>query len=305
MDFQTTLGKVVRCAGVGVHSGRRAVLTLKPAAAGHGIAFARTDLALKDVRIPARGDLVTDVTLETRLENASGASVSTVEHLLAALAGLEVDNALIEIDGPEVPIMDGSSAVFCELVREAGIVSLPRPRRRLRILETIEVQHGHKWARLSPAAGRYLSIKARIDFENPVIGVQTVALRFAPGVFAREIAFARTFGFLHEVDYLRARGMALGGSLDNAIVVDGDGIMNPEGLRAHDEFVRHKVLDAVGDLSLAGGPIAGHYEANMPGHALNNALVRKLLENPQAWCWEAGEEVRVREPHLADIQAAE
>ncbi len=305
MELQTTLGQVVRCAGVGVHSGRRASLTLKPAAAGHGIAFARTDLALNDITIPARGDLVTDVTLETRLENAAGASVSTVEHLLAALAGLEIDNALIEIDGPEVPIMDGSSAVFCELVREAGIVSLSRPRRRIRVLETIEVRQGRKWAKLSPSAGRYLSMKARIDFENPVIGVQTVALRFAPGVFAREIAFARTFGFLHEVDYLRARGLALGGSLDNAIVVDDDGIMNPEGLRSHDEFVRHKVLDAVGDLSLAGGPVAGHYEADMPGHALNNALVRKLLESPQAWCWEVAGNERAREAHVPAIQAAE
>lgn len=286
MVMQTTIAQTVRCAGIGVHTGRRASLELRPAPAGHGVVFERTDLAISDRLIPARGDLVTETQLETRLDNGAGATVSTVEHLLAAVAGKEVDNLLIRIDGPEIPIMDGSSSVFCSLLRDAGITTLRQARRRMRILETVEVRHGAKWARLSPTTGRYLTMSARIDFPNPVIGVQTVALRFSPGVFAREIAFARTFGFLHEVDYLRSKGLAQGGSLDNAVVIAGDAVMNPEGLRAEDEFVRHKVLDAVGDLSLLGGAVAGVYEANQPGHAINNALVRRLLETPEAWCWE-------------------
>lgn len=287
MVFQTTIAQTVRCAGIGVHTGRRAALTLVPAPAGHGIVFMRSDLQIADRLIPARGDLVTETQLETRLDNGAGATVSTVEHLLAAIAGMEIDNLLIHVDGPEIPIMDGSSAVFCTLLREAGVRTLGVARRRIRILETVEVREGAKWARLSPTPGRYLTISARIDFDNPAIGVQSVTLRFMPGVFAREIAFARTFGFLHEVDYLRARGLAQGGSLDNAVVIEGEAVMNPEGLRAQDEFVRHKVLDAVGDLSLLGGPVAGVYEANQPGHKINNALVRKLLDTPEAWCWES------------------
>lgn len=297
MSFQTTIARTVRCSGIGVHRGLKASLTLRPAPCGHGIVFRRTDLD-GDGDIPARGDLVTDTRLETRLENAAGAGIAVVEHLLAAVAGMEIDNLLIEVDGPEVPIMDGSSSVFCELLREAGMRPLAVPRRRIRILETVEVRDGAKWARLSPIPGRFLSVRARIDFPTAAIGEQTVALRFSPGVFAREIAFARTFGFLHEVDYLRSRGLARGGSLDNAVVIDGDCIMNPEGLRAEDEFVRHKVLDAVGDLALVGGPIAGAYEANQPGHALNNQLVRRLLETPQAWCWE------VDAPRADRVQAA-
>jgi len=286
MAFQSTLAKVVNCAGIGVHSGARACLTIRPAPAGHGIAFRRSDIA-NSQPIPALGDRVTDVMLGTRIEGDDGTTVSTIEHLMAALAGLEIDNALIEVDGPEVPIMDGSSSVFCDLLLKAGTREQAAPRRRIRVLDTVEVDDGAKHARLCPTPGRYLSMHARIDFNNEVIGVQTVALRFTPGAFAREIAYARTFGFLHEVDYLRQKGLALGGSLDNAVVLDGKDILNPEGLRSEDEFVRHKVLDAVGDLALAGAPIAGHYEVNQPGHAINNALVRKLLDTPEAWCWES------------------
>ena len=285
MAFQTTLANIVTCAGVGVHSGARACLTLGPAPAGHGIAFQRRDMA-DSQPIPARADRVSDVILGTRIEGDDGATVSTIEHLMAALAGLEIDNVLVEVDGPEVPIMDGSSSVFCDLLLKAGRREQAAPRRRIRMLDTVEVRDGDKLARLCPTPGRYLSMNARIDFDNGRIGVQTVALRFTPGAFVREIAYARTFGFMHEVDYLRQKGLARGGSLDNAVVLDGEEILNPEGLRSEDEFVRHKVLDAVGDLSLAGGPIAGHYEVNQPGHAINNALVRKLLDTPEAWCWE-------------------
>lgn len=285
MAYQTTIATSVQCAGIGVHSGQRACLTLKPASAGHGIAFVRSDIAGAK-KIPAQGDRVADVMLGTRIQGEDGTEVSTIEHLMAALAGLEIDNVLVEIDGPEIPIMDGSSSVFCELLMQAGLRTLAIPRRRIRVLDTIEVRDGEKYARLCPTPGRFLSMNARIDFDNGAIGVQTVALRFTPGVFAREIAFARTFGFMHEVEYLRTKGLAQGGSLDNAVVLDGETILNPEGLRSEDEFVRHKVLDAVGDLSLAGAAIAGHYDVNQPGHAINNALVRKLLNSPEAWCWE-------------------
>jgi UDP-3-O-[3-hydroxymyristoyl] N-acetylglucosamine deacetylase len=205
---------------------------------------------------------------------------------MAALSGLGIDNMIIEIDGPEVPIMDGSSSVYCELLMQAGLKEQSALRRRIRVLETVEIIDGPKRARLSPSKDDFLSLHARIEYDNDVIGVQQMALRLEPGMFARDLAFARTYGFARDVDMLQAMGLARGGSLDNAVVVDGEAIMNPEGLRSSDEFVRHKVLDAVGDLMLAGGPIAGRYEAVQPGHTLNNALVCKLLDTPSAWCWE-------------------
>jgi UDP-3-O-[3-hydroxymyristoyl] N-acetylglucosamine deacetylase len=197
-----------------------------------------------------------------------------------------VDNLLIEIDGPEVPIMDGSSAVYCELMLAAGLRRQGVLRRRIRVLETVEVNDGVKSARLSPSTDHFLSIHARIEFESKAIGTQQMSLRLLPGMFARDIAFARTFGFFQDVEKLKSMGLARGGSLDNAVVLDGDKVINPEGLRATDEFIRHKILDAVGDLMLAGGSIAGAYEGCQPGHALNNKLVRALLDNPDAWCWE-------------------
>lgn len=286
MQFQQTINTTAQCAGVGVHSGEKCRLTLKPAKAGEGIVFIRTDIADRDNRIPALGDTVSDVMLGTTLENDAGVKVAVVEHLLAACAGMGVDNLVIEMDAEETPIMDGSSAVFCEMIRTAGLRTLGAPRRRIRILETVEIEDGVKWARLSPGDDDCLTLRARIDFESRAIGVQQMALRLSPGMFARDLAYARTFGFARDVEHLRSIGLARGGSLDNAVVLDGDEIVNPEGLRSGDEFIRHKILDAVGDLMLAGGPIAGAYDANQPGHALNNALVRKLLETPQAWCWE-------------------
>lgn len=274
-------------AGVGVHSGERARLVLRPAAPDTGVVFVRTDVDAPDREIPARGDFVSEVTLGTTLSNEDGISVAVVEHLLAAFSGMGLDNVRIEIDGPEVPIMDGSSAVFCELINQVGLVEQSALRRRIRILETVTVEEGtKKRASLEPTTGKALTLRARIDFESRAIGVQEMALRLRPGMFARDLAFARTFGFARDVDYLKSMGLARGGSLENAVVIDGDDIINPEGLRVEDEFVRHKVLDAVGDLFLAGAPIAGTYTAEQPGHALNNALVRKLLATPEAWCWE-------------------
>ncbi len=286
VEFQQTVRAPIMVAGVGVHSGVRARMVIHPAQTGTGIVFVRTDLDAADRTVPARGDNVSDVQLGTTLTNADGVSIAVVEHLLAACSGMGLDNARIEIDGPEVPIMDGSAAVFCDLINQVGLRRQAAPRRRIRILEEIEIVDGEKRARLSPSSGNSLTLRARIDFETRAIGVQEMALRLKPGQFASDIAFARTFGFARDVDYLKSMGLARGGSLDNAVVIDGDEIVNPEGLRAEDEFVRHKVLDAIGDLFLAGGQIAGTYEAIQPGHALNNALVRKLLETPSAWCWE-------------------
>ncbi|MDJ0920132.1 MAG: UDP-3-O-acyl-N-acetylglucosamine deacetylase [Henriciella sp.] len=285
IEYQNTLNEPITCAGIGVHTGARAKMTIHPAEPGTGIRFLRTDL-LRQGEIPARGDFVTEVQLGTTLTNEDGQSVATVEHLLAACAGMGLDNLVIEIDGPEVPIMDGSSAVFCELFLQAGLKAQPALRRRIRILDTIEVCEGEKWARLSPSQDKILTLKAKIEFESKAIGTQQMAMRLAPGLFARDIAFARTFGFSRDIEALQAMGLARGGSLDNAVVIDGDTIVNPEGLRSDDEFVRHKLLDAIGDLMLAGAPIAGVYEALKPGHALNNQLVRALLEQPEAWCWE-------------------
>lgn len=287
VEFQQTIERPAVCAGVGVHSGEKARLVLKPAPAGSGVSFRRTDIKGKSTLIPASAECVSDTQLGTTLTNADGVSIAVVEHLMAALAGVGIDNLLIEIDGPEVPIMDGSSAVYCELLMQAGLRRQAAPRRRIRILETVEIEDGPKRASLSPSDDNLLTLRARIEYDDAAIGVQQMALRLAPGMFARDLAFARTYGFARDVDMLRAMGLARGGSLENAVVVDNGEVMNPEGLRSEDEFVRHKMLDAVGDLMLAGAPIAGRYDAVQPGHSINNLLVRKLLETPSAWCWES------------------
>lgn len=286
IERQCTLAQSVICAGVGVHSGVRARIAMRPAAPGTGIRFLRTDLDAPGDPIEAIATRVTDVQLGTTLANDQGVTVAVVEHLLAACAGMGIDNLLIEIDGPEVPIMDGSAAVFCDLFRTAGLIRQAAPRRRIRVLAPIEVRDGVKWARLDPSEDAWLRLDARIDFEAAAIGQQQMALELKPGLFARDVAHARTFGFARDVAYLQSIGLARGGSLDNAVVIDGDRIVNPEGLRCDDEFVRHKLLDAIGDLMLAGAPLAGAYTAYQPGHAMNNKLVRALLDAPGAWCWE-------------------
>lgn len=290
-DYQRTLAKPVSCAGVGVHNGERARLDLQPAPAGSGIVFVRTDAAPGTGRIEAHAESVSDTQLGTTLTNEHGVSVAVVEHLLAAIAGLGIDNLIIEIDGPEVPIMDGSSSVFYEMMMLAGLKTQGALRRRIRILEHIEVSEGPKRASLSPVADDSLTLRARIEYSDQTIGVQQMALRLVPGIFARDLAFARTFGFARDVEMLRSMGLARGGSLDNAIVIDETGIMNPGGLRVEDEFIRHKMLDAVGDLMLAGAPIAGAYDAVQPGHNINNKLVRALLQTPSAWCWEEADHI--------------
>ncbi len=302
VEYQNTLNTTVICAGVGVHSGARARMVIKPAAVNTGIRFRRSDIDNCE-DILARGDHVTEVQLGTTLTNEAGQSVATVEHFLAACAGMGLDNLLVEIDGPEVPIMDGSSAVFCELFHNAGLKVQTALRRRIRVLDTVEVRDGVKWARLSPSQDNVLTLKAKIEFETKAIGTQQMAMRLMPGLFARDIAFARTFGFARDVETLKAMGLARGGSLENAVVIDGDDIVNPEGLRSDDEFIRHKLLDAVGDLMLAGAPIAGLYEARQPGHAMNNKLVRALLDQPQAWCWETDAEALESASALESVSA--
>ena len=299
--MQQTIERPAMCAGIGVHSGEKARLVLKPAPVGTGVVFRRTDIDASDVSIHAHADAVSDTRLGTTLTNEAGVSVAVVEHLMAALAGLGIDNLIIDIDGPEVPIMDGSSAVFCELLLQAGLKKQSAPRCRIRILERIEIIDGPKRATLSPSDDSILTLRARIEYDDSIIGIQQMALRLAPGMFARDLAFARTYGFARDVEMLRANGLARGGSLDNAVVLDDGAVMNPEGLRAEDEFVRHKMLDAVGDLMLAGAPIAGSYDAVQPGHALNNALVRKLLATPSAWCWETDAGMDVHMPVRARV----
>lgn len=287
--LQHTLARPVSCQGVGVHGGIPARLTFRPAAADTGIVFVRLDANPFVARIPAHVDAVTTTQLGTTISNAAGTSVATVEHALAALVAMGIDNVLVEIDGPEVPILDGSSDPFVEMIMTAGIRSQGLPRRVIEILAPVEVVTGNKLARLEPHdaahTGAGLRMDVTIDFTSRAIGRQHVAFDLSPDVFADEVGGARTFGFLHQVEQLKAMGLARGGSMDNAVVIDGDAILNEEGLRFADEFVRHKALDAVGDLALAGAPIRGRYVAEQPGHELNVALVRALLAQPDAWRW--------------------
>ncbi len=276
--LQHTLHLKTSIDGIGLHSGRRVRLSLLPAPADSGLVFVRTDLN-RPVEIPARADYVVDTTLNTTL-GRDGVVVGTVEHLVAALAGLGVDNARLELDGPEVPILDGSAAPFVRLIEEAGIREQRAPRKVAVVRKPVAVQDGDKEARLVPAT--HLTIHCAVDFQHPLITDQRLSLEVTPRSFVRELSRARTFGFKREVELLRSRGLALGGSLENAIVVDDFNIVNPEGLRFHDEFVRHKILDAVGDLALAGHPVIGALHAHKTGHALNHRLVKRLLTEPGA-----------------------
>ena len=279
--FQHTVARAARLTGVGVHSGCETTVVIRPAPADAGIAFVRTDFAEASGYIRATGEAVCETRLGTVVGNAAGAQVSTVEHLMAAMAAVGLDNAVVEVDGPEIPVMDGSAVGFLEAIDLAGLRRLDAPRRHIEILETVEVGDGAKRASLAPAERFELALE--IVFDSPAIGRQTLDLTVDEAVFRAELAGARTFGFLSEVDQLRAAGLARGASLDNTIVVDGERILNPEALRAPDDFVRHKALDALGDLALLGAPIIGRYEALRPGHALNNELVRALIARPRAW----------------------
>jgi UDP-3-O-[3-hydroxymyristoyl] N-acetylglucosamine deacetylase len=261
-------------------------MTLRPAAPDTGILFERTDLSNGARLFPARYDYVADTFLCTTLKNASGATLSTVEHVMAALSGCGIDNALVEVSGPELPIMDGSAEAFVFLIECAGIVECAAPRRAVRVLREVEVVDGDKRATLRPS--RLRSIACEIVYDNARISRQRAGFVMTSETFKDEVASARTFGLMEEVDGLRANGLALGGSLDNAVVVNGDKVMNEGGLRFHNEFARHKVLDAVGDLALAGAPIIGAFEGYCSGHALNVRLLKALFENDEAWCWDSG-----------------
>lgn len=276
-----TLALPAICAGIGLHTGQHVRLSIRPAAAGTGVVFVRTDLNQNDNVVPARADCVTQTRLGTVITNASGVSVSTIEHLMAALSALGVDNAIIELDGPEVPIMDGSAQPFVQLLDQAGFRRQSTAQRVIEILKPVEVIEGDKRAALLPA-DRF-EMRFEIDFDNPVIGHQEVELVITEESFRTELAAARTFGFVEGVEALRAAGLARGGSLDNAIVIDGDKVLNDGGLRFVDEFVRHKALDAIGDLYVLGMPIQGRFEGIRAGHGLNNAVVRALLSQPEAY----------------------
>jgi len=270
---QRTVATAVSCHGVGLHSGAPVKLTLRPAPVGHGILFVRTDTP-SQVTIPAKSAFVVDTALATSL-GRDGVKVSTVEHLLAAITGVGVDNVRVELDGPEVPIMDGSSAAFVALIREAGVREQQAPKQLLVVKRAVTVRDGDKYATLAPA--RAFRVDCTIDFKHPLISDQSFEMEFSDVQFAKEISRARTFGFLRDVERLKTLGLARGGSLENAIVVDEFSILNPEGLRFPDEFVRHKVLDAVGDVALFGHPVIGHLTAYKGGHALHHKLVQAVL----------------------------
>ena len=279
--MQNTLSRSVTFKGVGLHSGAPVTMTVQPAAEDHGIWFRRTDAVAGDALIPARWDAAVPSKLCTLVANAAGNSVSTIEHIMAALAGSAVHNALIDIDGPEVPILDGSAALFVVGLLDAGLTVQSAPVRAIKVLKTVEVRDGEAVARLEPSA--MLEIDFSIDFAEAAIGRQEKVLNMANGAFVRELSDSRTFCRNAEVIAMRERGLALGGTLENAVVFDGDKVLSPGGLRHADEPVRHKMLDALGDLALAGGPILGRYTGIRAGHALTNRLLRALFADPTAW----------------------
>lgn len=279
--MQATIKSPVSFSGYGLHSGQRTTVTIRPASAEHGIWFARTDIAVGDRMIPARWDAVLRSPLCTKLENAAGLQVSTVEHIMAALAGCGVHNALVEVEGPEVPIVDGSALPFVRGIMQRGLRKLDAPIRAFEVLKPVRVVGGLASAAIAPSD--MLQIDFEIDFEDAAIGRQTKSLVMNNGTFARELSDSRTFCRQADVDAMRASGLALGGSSgENAVVFEGDRVLSPGGLRHTDEPVRHKMLDALGDLALAGAPLLGHYTGVRAGHSLTNTLLRKLFATPDA-----------------------
>lgn len=281
MIRQRTLKNVIRATGVGLHSGKKVYMTLRPAPVDTGIVFVRTDLD-PEVQIPAQADNVTDTTLCTAL-SAGGAKVATVEHLMSALAGLGIDNAYVDLSAAEVPIMDGSAGPFVFLIQSAGISEQNAPKKFIRIKREITVRDGDKEATFRPHQG--FKVAFAIDFDHPVFEgqTQTAMVDFSTTSFVKEVSRARTFGFMRDLEYLRSNNLALGGSLDNAIVVDDYRIVNEGGLRYDDEFVKHKVLDAIGDLYQLGHSLIGEFRGVKSGHALNNQLCRALMAQPDAY----------------------
>ena len=303
---QRTLQSLTKAVGVGLHSGQRVELTLRPAQPDTGIVFRRVDLP-QPVDIPITATAVTDTRLASTISNG-GAKVFTVEHLMSACAGLGIDNLYIDITAEEVPILDGSASSFVFLLQSAGIVEQNAPKRFMRVLKTVEVREGEgthvKWARLDPHHGYKLSFE--IDFRHPAVDStgQSVVFDMDTGVYTRDIARARTFGFTRDVEMMRANGLALGGGLDNAIVMDDYKVLNSDGLRYDDEFVKHKILDAMGDLYLLGKPLLASYVAFRSGHAMNNLLLRELLSQPDAYEVVTFDDVRKAPPGLAQLAPA-
>ncbi|KZE24992.1 UDP-3-O-acyl-N-acetylglucosamine deacetylase [Crenobacter luteus] len=291
--LQRTLKQPITATGVGLHSGERVKLTLLPAPPDTGIVFRRTDLP-EAVDVKVHPALVNDTRLSSTLVTDAGVRVGTIEHLMSAFAGLGLDNLIVEVTAAEIPIMDGSAAPFIFLLQSAGIVEQPVPKAFIRVLKPVEVVEGDKWVRLVPHEG--FKVTLSIEFNHPAFNLapQTVEIDFAQRSYIDEIARARTFGFMHEVEYMRKNGLGLGGSLDNAIVIDDEYVLNPEGLRFPDEFVRHKILDAIGDLYVVGHPLIAAFSGHKSGHALNNKLLRELLARPD--CYEV---VRFADPDEA------
>lgn len=279
MIFQCTIAHPVMISGIGLHSGHRINVTLRPAEAGTGIVFHRTE-GDRTVSIEATSANVVDTRLATVI-GKSGLTVSTIEHLMAALSAFSIDNLHIDIDGPEVPIMDGSAAPFVDLLKTTGIRKLPRSRKFLAIRKPITIVDGEK--RVSIIPSRFFRVTFDIAFDHPCISLQQRSVKVSRELFRKEIASARTFGFLKEVEYLQANGLALGGSFENAVVIGEDSILNPEGLRFQDEFVRHKILDCIGDFGLIGYSILGHIKSFKGGHDINHQMVEKLLASPEYW----------------------
>lgn len=279
---QKTLKSPIHCTGIGLHSGVKVCLTLHPAKPDTGIVFRRTDVDADVAEVQGNWRHVRDTRLCTVVGNDAGTTIGTVEHLMAALCGCGIDNVVVELDGPEVPIMDGSSAPFVFLIECAGIASQEAPKRMIKVLKRVEVADGGAHAVLEPAETTRFSFE--IDFASKAVDHQEGAVDLVSGAFKRELSRARTFGFMKDVEWMRANGLARGGSLDNAIVINGDSILNREGLRYEDEFVRHKILDSVGDLYLAGAAIQGHFHGHRSGHALNHRLLTVLFADEDAWC---------------------
>ena len=291
---QRTVARPLTCTGIGLHTGRRVVMRILPAPVNAGITFLRTDTS-PHVEIPARIENVTSANLATTL-GKNGVTIATVEHVLGALCGLGIDNAIIEVNGPEIPILDGSAAPFVFLIREVGTRIQNAPKRFVVVKRPVQVRLAGKAAALFPA--NEFKISYRVDFDHPMVTDQRFTLGFSASAFQREIARARTFGFVRDLAALKERGLARGGSLDNAIVLDEFRVLNQDGLRYPDEFVRHKILDSMGDLSLFGMPLIGHQVAVCSGHDLNHRVVRKLLATPDAFAVVEAREEKVREHAL-------
>ena len=282
MILQRTLKQAISATGVGLHSGERVKLTLHPAAPDTGIVFRRTDLPAQD-EVVVRPALVNDTRLSSTLVTETGVRVGTIEHLMSAFAGLGIDNVIVDVTGAEMPIMDGSSAPFIFLLQTAGIEEQSAAKKFIRVKQPIEVVEGDKWVKLVPHDG--FSVQLSIEFNHPAFNraPQMVSVDFASHSYIEEISRARTFGFMHEVEYMRSHGLGRGGNLNNAIVIDDEYVLNPEGLRFPDEFVRHKILDAIGDLYIVGHPLIAAFSGHKSGHAMNNKLLRVMLETPDAW----------------------